>query len=237
MDECSDQALDTSLDEDTKFRELNTEKYLRHVINNIFAFADFLNVFQRKLTSLFNMNAEILFKIESISNNMIMFTKQQQGVNSGSHFKSIDNSSLLFNIQRILSENERLKICDLNNNCTSGSEGGDEEDSAIRKLTEEVADLQNQLEICTADLKIERTIRKSIESRLAKSVEEVKELQAALESSNRQVEERKRKFDVDTLMLNLKRDAEIEEMSRLHVIETDELKEKLKKVFRGFQNL
>ncbi len=38
MDECSDQALDTSLDEDTKFRELNTEKYLRHVINNIFAF-------------------------------------------------------------------------------------------------------------------------------------------------------------------------------------------------------
>ncbi len=177
------------------------------------------------------MNAEILFKIESINNNLNLFTKQLKRADID-HSQTFNTSALLQNLQSILSENERLKIHDLNNNkvtCFTEKSA-----PAVSQLTQENADLKSQLEICAADLKIERSIRKSLESRLANSVEEVEEYRILLENNNRQIEEKKRKFDVDKLMLDLKRDAEIEEMSRLHAFEIHEMSEKLKKVAENY---
>lgn len=91
-------------------------------------------------------------------------------------------------------------------------------------------DLRAQLDICIADLKIERTLKKSIEAKLACSVGEMAELRGCHESHQRQIDEKKRKFDLDRLMLELKHDAIIEDLNRVHTEEIVELKEKLKKV-------
>lgn len=98
------------------------------------------------------------------------------------------------------------------------------------KLISENLELQTQFDICVAELKIERHLKNSIDAKMNVNKEEISELRLSLEEFQKQNDERKRKSDSDRLMLQLKYDAEIEEINRLHALELKEIREKLKMV-------
>ena len=98
------------------------------------------------------------------------------------------------------------------------------------KLISENLELQTQLDISIAELKIERHLKKSIDAKMNVNKEEISELRLSLEEFQRQNDERKRKSDSDRLMLQLEYDAKIEELIRLNALELNDIKEKLKMV-------
>ena len=101
--------------------------------------------------------------------------------------------------------------------------------------------LRCQVEMARAEAEMERALKKSAEGRARRAEEEAAEWRAGAELAQRQVDEKRRKCDSERLMMQLKQDAEVEELARLHHAEVAQLRDKLKKVahlsFRDNLNL
>lgn len=159
------------------------------------------------------------------SRSLELDNNQQREAGGGSNKDSIGLKLQIEDLQREIS---RLKKSEREAKLQLSTVG-----ESTDKLLSDMEELRNQLEICKADLKIERALKKSYEANAKKADEEAAEYKASLELIERQVDEKKRKCDSDRLMLQLKHDAEIEELNRVHSSEIDELKEKLKRVSKG----
>ena len=90
----------------------------------------------------------------------------------------------------------------------------------------ENADLQTKLDAALNELKKEKQLRKSLETKAQLTDEELNELRANLTASQKLIEEKKRKLDQDKEVF----DAESDEMKRLHANEVNILKEKLSRM-------
>lgn len=93
----------------------------------------------------------------------------------------------------------------------------------VERLTLENADLQTKLDTYTAELKKERLARKSIESKLQLSEDEVSEVRSNLTSMQKLMDERKRKADSERAQF----DVELDELKKSHQTELLVLKDKL----------
>ena len=90
----------------------------------------------------------------------------------------------------------------------------------------ENADLQTKLDAALNELKKEKQLRKSLETKAQLTDEELNELRVNLTASQKLIEEKKRKLDQDKEVF----DAESDEMKRLHANEINILKEKLNRM-------
>lgn len=90
----------------------------------------------------------------------------------------------------------------------------------------ENADLQTKLDAALGEIKKERQLRKSLETKTQLADEELSELRANLTASQRLLEEKRRKFDQEKESLN----ADAEEAKRLHAQEMSSLKDKLSRL-------
>jgi len=94
------------------------------------------------------------------------------------------------------------------------------------RLVVENAELQTKLDSLLVELKKERQLRKAVETELGVSGETTVELRANLAASQKIVEDRKRKAEVDRLQM----ENEMEELKRTHVMEMNEMKDRLNKL-------
>lgn len=93
----------------------------------------------------------------------------------------------------------------------------------MERLTVENADLQAKLDTQIAEVKKEKSARKSVESKLQLSEDEVSEVRANLASMQKLMDERKRKAESERAQF----DAELDELKKTHQTELLVLKDKL----------
>ena len=109
---------------------------------------------------------------------------------------------------------------------TEVSKNTDTYKQTSERVLVENADLQTKLDTVMSEIKKERQLRKSIETKAQLTDEELNELRSNLTAAQRLIEEKKRKFDQDKDALN----TEADELKRLHANEINLLKEKLNRL-------
>lgn len=106
---------------------------------------------------------------------------------------------------------------------TEVSKNTDQYKQSMERLTLENADLQTKLDTTSSELKKERLARKSIESKLQLSEDEVSEVRSNLTSMQKLMDERKRKAESDRAQF----DVELDELKKTHQTELLVLKDKI----------
>ena len=95
------------------------------------------------------------------------------------------------------------------------SKNTDQYKQTVERLTLENADLQSKLDAHIADLKKEKLARKTVESKLQLSEDEVSEVRASMASMQKLMDERKRKSDAERAHF----DTELDELKKAHETE------------------
>lgn len=121
-------------------------------------------------------------------------------------------------MQKLELENKQ-QLADISNNT-------DTHKQKVERLLIENADLQTKFDSLSSELKKERHLRKSNEDKLLSNEEELNELRANLQNTQKSLDERKRKSDQERSAF----EAEIEELKRLHSNEINGLKDKISKL-------
>lgn len=103
------------------------------------------------------------------------------------------------------------------------SKNTDQYKQSAERLTLENADLQSKLDAQIAEVKKEKLARKTIESKLQLSEDEVSEVRSSMASMQKLMDERKRKSDAERAQF----DAELDELKKAHETELLVLKDKL----------
>ena len=106
------------------------------------------------------------------------------------------------------------------------SKNTDSHKQTSERLLVENADLQTRLDVCQAEYKKERQLRKTTEAKIGLQDEELNEMRLNLNTNMKQVDEKKRKYESDRVQF----DAEIEELKKTHTQEINDLKDKLNKI-------
>ena len=97
----------------------------------------------------------------------------------------------------------------------------------------ENADLQTKLDTLMAELKKERQLRKTHETKNELNEEEISELKSSLTQIQKLLEEKKKKFESDRLLF----DQEMEEIKKSHSAEINQYKDKLLKARNNLNDL
>ncbi|CAF0730058.1 unnamed protein product [Brachionus calyciflorus] len=129
-------------------------------------------------------------------------------------------SELNLEINRIKKEDLELR-----QQLNDVSKNTDQYKQNSERLLVENADLQTKLDTVLAELKKERQLRKTYETKNQLNEEEINELKSSLVNSQKMLEERKRKFESDRLLF----DQELDELKKSNLAEVNALKEKLLK--------
>lgn len=109
---------------------------------------------------------------------------------------------------------------------TEVSRNTDQHKQNVERLLVENADLQTKHDTVMAELKKERQLRKSNETKLQLNEEEMAELRTSLANGQKINDERRKKIELDRAQF----DREIEELKRSHADELEALKEKLNRL-------
>lgn len=94
------------------------------------------------------------------------------------------------------------------------------------RLVVENAELQAKLDTCIVEYKKEKQLRKTVEAQVSFNDDEISELRTSLLASQKHIEDKKKKFDLDRARFDL----ELDELKQSHAIEINDLTDKINKL-------
>jgi hypothetical protein len=138
-----------------------------------------------------------------------------------------DLSKLTAQISELNMEISRMQKAEMEmrQNLIEVSKNTDTHKQNAERLTVENADLQTKLDTIVSEMKKERQLRKSLETKLSLNEDEMNEMRNTLTNSQKALDERKRKSEQEKHAF----ENELDELKRQHSTEMNVLKERLQK--------